>query len=104
MGLSMASESKSGVMELSMKACGPRARLMAKENSLISTEIPTMVNGKTTMLTVMGFTFMLRRGPSTKDTGKMTCNTDQGWKFILMEIDMRACSRRVKEMVKVLSS
>jgi hypothetical protein len=60
----------SGPTEPSLRACGKRGSLMAKESSSILMEISMMELGKTTSATVMECT-QIRKVPSTRVTGRM---------------------------------
>ena len=60
--------------------------------------ILTKVNGKMTKHMDMAFIYTLKQVLNMKDIGKTTCNMAQEFKHMLMEISMKVCLNKVKEV------
>ncbi len=96
----MAKGYKYGPMEPSMKECGIKERLQAKAFSLMLMVTLTMGNGRTIKRMAMESILILKLEQNIKDIGKTICNMDRVFKFIQMETDTKACSRKENEMAR----
>ena len=102
--LEMAKANKNGLMELYMRVSGKTIKLKEKENLPIQMVTTMMEIGQMTKPMGMESTFITKLEQSMKVIGKMICNMAQEWKSIAMAINIKACSNKEKEMVRVLTT
>ena len=95
--------SKNGLMELSTKVNGKTTKLRERVNLFIQMVIIIKEIGQMIKLMDMEFMFTARQEQDMKATGKMICNMDQEWKFIVMVISMKVCLNKEKEMDRGLT-
>ena len=98
----MVSVNKNGPMEQSMKGYGKIIKLKGKENLPILMAITIKVNGEMIRQMVMEYSYMLKLVQDMKDIGKMICNTDQEWRFIVTAINTKECLSKEGEMAREL--
>jgi hypothetical protein len=92
---------RNGLMELYIKANGRIIKLRVKENLLTLISIRIKANGKMIKQMAMEFLFIQKPELATKDIGKMTCNMVLEFNCIVMEINIKECLNKEKEMVQV---
>ena len=81
-------ENRPGLMVLNMQENGEKIELMAKVDLSMLTETFMMVTGPTIRLMVVE-SISMSMAPSTKDSGKMICNTDMESKHGLTNQSMK---------------
>ena len=93
-------ESKSGLMEPNMKDNGPTTRPVAREHLPTFMEMFTKETGKTIRHLGSGYILTRRPTPNTRAIGKTICSMGLEFKYMLMEIDMKACFMKARDMGK----
>ena len=89
-----------GLMEPNIKVNGITIKLQGKGNFITPVVTYMKENSKMIKQMDMVYLFMKKHLLNMKVTGKMICNMAQGYKFILIKIDMKECTRKVENMEK----
>lgn len=93
-------ESKYGLTELNTKDNGSTIKQVGRENLPIFMEMFMKGIGKTIRPLGSESILMRKQTQDIRVIGKMICNMGLEFKFMLMEIDTKACSAKEKDMGK----